>query len=132
MHIPDQESRGHTLPTGLYFVIGGALLSLTVLTVAASYVNWGEVVGGGFATNIFIAMFIATVKASLVLLYFMHMKYEDGVIWGFGIVYPLLLFALLVGFACIDLFLRVVPSGTVAPEPQAVIESVPPVSAQLP
>lgn len=46
-----------------------ALLSLTILTVAAAYVDFGS-------GNIVIALSIATVKATLVALFFMHLRYE--------------------------------------------------------
>lgn len=109
MHIPDQESRGHIQSIWIYFIIGFALLLLTGLTVSASYVNWGEVLGGGFATNIIIALAIASLKAYFVLMYFMHMRYESPILWAFGIIYPLILFAILVGFTSMDIFLRVIP-----------------------
>jgi len=50
----------------IYKKVWGALLVLTTLTVAISYVEFG-------VFNIFVAMFIATVKATIVCLYFMHM-----------------------------------------------------------
>jgi cytochrome c oxidase subunit 4 len=46
-----------------------ALMVLTFLTVAATWVNLGSL-------NIWIAMGVAVAKASLVVLYFMHMKYN--------------------------------------------------------
>jgi cytochrome c oxidase subunit 4 len=46
-----------------------ALLALTGVTVAVSRVELG-------ALNIWIAILIACVKSSLVLLFFMHLKYE--------------------------------------------------------
>lgn len=104
MHIPDQESRGHISPTKSYFYVGGALLILTVVTVLASYVDWGS-----DAMNVTVALIIATVKASLVILYFMHMKYENKLIWGFGLIYPIFLFLLLFGMLAVDMFLRVTP-----------------------
>ncbi len=109
MHIPDQESRGHIQSRGLYFIIGIALILLTGITVAASYVNWGEVIGGGFSTNITIALTIASLKAYLVLMFFMHMRYENSLIWAFGILYPLFLFATLILLVSVDVFLRVTP-----------------------
>ena len=109
MHIPDQESRGHIQSTPIYFLIGLTLLVLTAVTVAASYVNWGEVIGGGFTTNIIVAMTIASFKAYLVLMFFMHMRYESKLIWSFGIIYPIFLFCLLISFVAIDMFLRVQP-----------------------
>ncbi|MBE7438989.1 MAG: cytochrome C oxidase subunit IV family protein [Spirochaetales bacterium] len=107
MHIPDQESRGHISPLKTYLTVWVALLILTGITYGASYVNWG-----GTLMNVIVAVIIATVKAALVLLYFMHMKHESRLVWGYGIVYPLLLFALLLGFSSIDVFLRVIPTVT--------------------
>lgn len=47
-----------------------SLFLLTILTIVASRVDFGSL-------NLLIAMGIATVKATLVLLYFMHLKYDD-------------------------------------------------------
>lgn len=109
MHIPDQESRGHIVPRKNYILTGAALLALTVITVAVSYVDWGVTIGGGFATNVIIAMIIATIKASLVILVFMHMRYESGIVQGYGLLFPLILFCILVGMASIDIFARNIP-----------------------
>ena len=46
------------------------LLALTVVTVLVSLVDFGFF-------NLLIAMGIATAKAALVLMYFMHLKYDD-------------------------------------------------------
>ena len=112
MHIPKQESRGHIQNTRVYFIVGFVLLVLTAITVLASYVDWGEKIGGGFVLNVSIAMFIASTKAYFVIMYFMHVKYEKKVIWLFGLAYPIFLFALLLFFISIDIFLRVMPEPT--------------------
>lgn len=64
----------------LYAGILGALLFLTVITVAAAYVDidgfiafGGEVQGVG-AWNLTVAVLIATSKAALVVMFFMHLK----------------------------------------------------------
>ncbi|MGE3631174.1 MAG: cytochrome C oxidase subunit IV family protein [Sandaracinaceae bacterium] len=73
----------HVHPTKFYAAILGALLSLTVLTVAASYVDidllfsLGRPLTGVGPWNLSIAIGIAAVKASLVVLFFMHLK-EDA------------------------------------------------------
>jgi cytochrome c oxidase subunit IV len=46
-----------------------ALFALTALTVGASRIHVG-------ALNIWLALLIAAVKASIVLMFFMHLKYE--------------------------------------------------------
>lgn len=53
----------------LYAGILGALLVLTVITVFAASFDFGSV-------SIVIALAIATVKASLVALFFMHLRYD--------------------------------------------------------
>lgn len=102
MHIPKQESRGHISSVKSYFVIGGLLLLLTVITVAASNYDWGSTL-----VNVIIALVIATIKATLVILYFMHMKYEGKMVWGYGIAYPIVLFAIMISFISLDVFKRI-------------------------
>lgn len=58
-----------------YLIIGGTLLIGTILTVLASYVDLGH------HWNIVLALVIATVKASLVALFFMHLISERTMIY---------------------------------------------------
>src|SRR3954465_7340648 len=51
-----------------YYIVFAALMALLVITVAATYIHWGSRI------SIVIAMAIAIVKATLVVLYFMHVK----------------------------------------------------------
>jgi len=60
---------GHLVPYSTLFATGGALLVLTVITVAARYVDLGE-------ANIYLAIGIAVVKATLVSLFFMHLRWD--------------------------------------------------------
>ncbi len=64
------EHKPHVLPLRIYFSVWGALLVLTYLTVAASYQDFGT-------WNLVVAVGIATIKASLVALFFMHLKYDE-------------------------------------------------------
>jgi len=57
---------------GLYVKTLLALLVLTVITVGASYVDFGS-------GNVVIALFIASIKAILVALFFMHLKDDKPV-----------------------------------------------------
>lgn len=50
-----------------------ALFFLTAITVYAATINFGS-----NTTNLIIAMAIATIKASLVVLFFMHLRWEKG------------------------------------------------------
>ena len=63
----------HSLSYGKLAIVLGALLVLTGLTVRMSYVHLGF-------WNVPIALTMASLKASLVLLFFMHLKYEGSVI----------------------------------------------------
>ena len=70
------------------------LLVLTFLTVAVTWVDLGEF-------NLWIAMIIATIKAALVVLFFMHL-YWDKPIVGVVFVTSLLLVALFIGLSMTD------------------------------
>lgn len=61
---------GHISPKSVYYSIFGALMVLTGVTVAAAYVNLGNL-------NFPVALIIATIKATLVILFFMHVKYSS-------------------------------------------------------
>ncbi|KAA3631310.1 MAG: hypothetical protein DWP97_13480 [Calditrichaeota bacterium] len=60
----------HILPLSLYLGIGSMLLVLTAVTVWVSFFDFGEF-------NLVVAMIIAASKASLVALFFMHLKYDN-------------------------------------------------------
>jgi cytochrome c oxidase subunit 4 len=63
------DTVSHVMPMKVLIGVWAALMVLTVLTVAVIKVDLGSL-------NLWIAMAIATVKASLVVLYFMHMRYD--------------------------------------------------------
>ena len=60
-----------------YLLVFGALLIGTLLTVWASYINFGTP-----GANIIVALVIATVKATLVAGFFMHLVDERKLIYG--------------------------------------------------
>jgi len=59
----------HHVPYKVYFIVWGALLVLTAVTVGISYVDMKNV-------TVLTAMLIAATKSMLVLLYFMHIRFE--------------------------------------------------------
>ena len=63
-------SEHHITPLKTYLVIAGALFCLTAITVWVSYFDFGSL-------NIIIAMGVATFKATLVALFFMHLLWDD-------------------------------------------------------
>jgi cytochrome c oxidase subunit 4 len=83
------------VPTRLYVQVFGALLTLTVLTVAISFFD----LGGGrlHYANAVAAISIAVAKATLVVLYFMHVRWSSRLTWvfvGAGVFWLLILIVL--------------------------------------
>ncbi|MCH8027729.1 MAG: cytochrome C oxidase subunit IV family protein [candidate division Zixibacteria bacterium] len=68
----DDAAQRHILPLNLYLAVGSALLVLTVITVTAAQMDFGQM-------NLLIAMGIAVVKATLVAMFFMHLKYDNRI-----------------------------------------------------
>jgi cytochrome c oxidase subunit 4 len=66
---PHHHGVGHVVPFKILFGVFASLTILTVITYAASLVNFGEL-------NLVIALAIAVVKASLVVLFFMHLIWD--------------------------------------------------------
>jgi cytochrome c oxidase subunit 4 len=85
---------GHVVPLGLLFAVWGALVVFTWVTVAATTIDLGNL-------NIFIALGIAVVKSALVVLYFMHLRWDNpfNAIVFVGSVLFVMLF---IGFTLID------------------------------
>ena len=67
-------SEHHIVSPKIYFAIFGALMLCTGLTIWAAEVDLNHIFSG---LNIIIALVIATLKASLVVLFFMHGKYSS-------------------------------------------------------
>ena len=65
----------HIVPVRVYFAIFLALLVGTALTVAAAFYDFP------WRFNTVVALTIATIKATLVVLYFMHVRYSARLIW---------------------------------------------------
>ena len=94
-HDDDHHEISHVLPIKVLVATGGSLLALTVVTVLATKVDFGANI------NLGLAMAIAVVKATLVLLFFMHLRYDrlfHSVIFAGAI----LAASLFVGFTLMD------------------------------
>src|SRR5258708_6780198 len=89
----------HIIPLQTYVKVLSVLLVLTVVTVGASRFDFG-------AMNTVINLGIASVKASLVLAIFMHLKYDDKL---YLVVFLTSIFFLIVMyfFSVLDIFTRV-------------------------
>ncbi len=71
---------------------------LTAVTVAVSYVHLGMM-------NVVVALLIASAKASLVALFFMHLREETGLVWGFALT-PLFFLVLIIAGTLTDTLFR--------------------------
>jgi cytochrome c oxidase subunit 4 len=88
----------HVLPMKVLLGTWGALMVLTVLTVVVAKL---PIFDFGSSPNLLIAMVIATVKATLVCLYFMHLRY-DKLFHTVVFISAILLATLFVSFALMD------------------------------
>ena len=68
-----QHDQHHVVPKRIYYAIFAILMVLTAVTVAIAYVDLG-------AMNAVVALAIACFKATIVVLYFMHVKYSTRLI----------------------------------------------------
>lgn len=80
---------GHIVPVSTYNWVFGTLVFLTGLTV------WAASLEVGHTAHLAIAMFIATIKASLVYMFFMHVLYEKKIVWII-VTYPMIILALMI------------------------------------
>ena len=69
-HAHDDHGLAHTTPVKLLAGVLAVLMVLTIITVAVTKIDLG---GQG---NLVVAMVIATVKAALVVTYFMHLRWD--------------------------------------------------------
>jgi len=91
-------SSDHVVSPKIYLLIFAALMVGTAATVWAARIDLG-------ALNIVVAMTIAVIKATLVVLYFMHLRYSHRLNWIFGGA-SLLWLALLIGLTVTDVIAR--------------------------
>jgi cytochrome c oxidase subunit 4 len=92
--VNEHHGTAHVMPVKILVGVFLALIALTVLTVAATWVPTGSF-------EIWISLGIATIKASLVAAYFMHLRYDNPVnalIFIFGLFFV----ALFLGFVLMD------------------------------
>ena len=81
----------HAVNVRPYLVVFGTLLALTIVTVSVASLNLSE------STTVLVAISIATIKASLVAMFFMHLKGEKPMVfWPLGL--TAVLFAALFAF----------------------------------
>lgn len=60
-----------------YFIVGAALLALLALTIGAAYIDLGPL-------NTVVALGVSLSKGTLILLFFMHLRYSRRIMWIFA------------------------------------------------
>lgn len=98
---PAATDAGTTGRIGLstYYIVWGMLLLLTAVTVTGAKLHLGTL-------TIVVVLSIATVKAVLVLLYFMHLRHENRLIIKLLIPGTIILLAIFIGLTYTDVMTR--------------------------
>jgi cytochrome c oxidase subunit 4 len=91
---PDAPHGVHAVPRRVLLGVYGLLLLCTVITVAVSRIDLGD-------ANIWVALLIAFIKGSLVVMYFMHLRW-DSPFNGLVLMAALFFVALFIGLALLD------------------------------
>jgi cytochrome c oxidase subunit IV len=84
----------HVVPVRVYLLIFTSLLVLTATTVGVAFIDLGPL-------NNLVAMGIAVLKATLVILFFMHVRYSTR-LTGLVILSGLFALAIMVGLTFVD------------------------------
>jgi len=88
----------HLMPYRILGLVLAALLVLTGVTVGVSYINLGWL-------NVPVTLAIACAKVSLVLLFFMHLKYEGRAI-KISFISTIVFLAIMISFTFWDVAFR--------------------------
>ena len=92
------ESVGHSVPAKLYVTIWAILMAMTITTVLVARADIGPF-------NVVVALVIATIKATLVVLFFMHLRYSPKLTMATVVAAMFFLF-LLLGLTMTDYLTR--------------------------
>ncbi len=101
-HGPAEAKKGHdeqhvlSFPTN--FAVWAALMVLTAITVAVAYTDLGFL-------HVVVALTVATIKAGLVLYYFMHLGYASRTI-NLMVFTAFVILAIAIGFTFFDVAYR--------------------------
>ncbi len=100
-HGPAQSQDGHeqhVLSFTANVAVWAALMALTAITVAVAYTDLGFL-------HVVVALTVATIKAGLVIMYFMHLRYASRTI-GLMVFTAFLILAIAIGFTFFDVAYR--------------------------
>ncbi len=88
----------HIMSYGKLITVLAVLFLLTGITIAVSYVDLGKF-------NVWVALLVASIKGSLVLMFFMHLKYE-GKVFVYSFLSTLFFLAIMISFTFWDVGFR--------------------------
>lgn len=100
---PDYGIAHYVVPIKTYLLVFGALLVLTAVTVAVAFQHLGD------PWNDVVALAIAVTKASLVVLFFMHVKWSSPMV-KLCVVSAAIFLVLLFGITWSDYWARKAPA----------------------
>ena len=92
------HATSHILPKSTYYAVYAALMVMLLATVGAAYVDLGRF-------NFLVSMTIAVIKAVLIALIFMHVRYSERLVWIFASA-AFFWLAILIGLSLNDYFTR--------------------------
>jgi len=93
-----QHGRHQLVPYGVYLKVWGALMVLTAVTVSVSCVDMKHI-------KVLTASLIAAIKSCLVVLYFMHIRFERRM-YSYMILAVLSTYAVFIGLTFVDYWYR--------------------------
>ena len=99
-HENHENHHHHVVPLAVNLKTFAALVVLTIVTV---YTAKNIHLGGSL--NLALAMFIASIKATIVFLWFMHLKY-DGYLNRVIAITAIIFLLIMYGFSAADIFTR--------------------------
>src|SRR5512134_3759788 len=92
------EEKHHIVPSRVFVAVWAALLALTAVTVTVAGMHLGRF-------SMVAALTIASVKAGLVLWYFMHLKYEHK-LFKVLLLLPVATITVIIGLTFFDIWYR--------------------------
>lgn len=93
-----EQQHAHIVPYRTFIIVWLALLALTAITIGVAQVHFG-------ALNVWIALGIATLKAGLVIAFFMHLK-DETPLFKLALLATLAILAIFIGMTFLDVLYR--------------------------
>lgn len=97
-HDTGHDAEHHAVPVRINMLVWAALMLLTAITVGVTAYDFGFL-------NVVVALTVATTKAGLVILWFMHLRYEGTVI-RLMVFTAFVILAIAIGFTFFDVAYR--------------------------